>query len=94
MACTRQLRRTHVLAQLALPNRDQLSASTPAVRMPAECCRRRACGIQLLTLQDHAIASPTNFVDVRLFTAFDLPQLLPAQDVPLRSATAALKQAK
>lgn len=62
--------------------------------MPAECCRRRACGIQLLTLQDHAIASPTNFVDVRLFTAFDLPQVLRGQDVPLRSATAALKQAK
>ena len=67
-------------------------ASTPAARMPAECCRRRACGIQLLTLQDHAIASRTNFVDVRLFTAFDLPQVLPAQDVPLRSATAALSR--
>ena len=38
---------------------------------------------QLLMLQDDAIASLTNFVDTRLFNAFDLPPVLPAHDIPV-----------
>jgi RNA polymerase sigma-70 factor (ECF subfamily) len=37
----------------------------------------RAFAIQVLTLQDDAIASVTNFVDSRLFPAFGLPLILP-----------------
>jgi len=37
----------------------------------------RAFAIQVLALQDDAIASVTNFVDARLFAAFGLPPALP-----------------
>jgi RNA polymerase sigma-70 factor (ECF subfamily) len=40
----------------------------------------RAFAIQVLTLQDDAIVSVTNFVDSRLFAAFGLPLILPRTD--------------
>jgi RNA polymerase sigma-70 factor, ECF subfamily len=40
---------------------------------------RRAHGIELLTLQDDAVAALTVFRDPRLFAAFGLPPVLPTQ---------------
>ena len=79
-----------------------LVVPTAANRQPAfgryrserEGSQWRAFGIQLLLVQDRAIASLTNFVDTRLFTAFDLPPVLPAHDVALRSATETVWQAQ
>src|SRR5262249_35138914 len=79
-----------------------LLVPTAANRQPAfghyrserEGSQWRAFGIQLLLVQHRAIASLTNFVDPRLFTAFDLPPVLPALDVALRSATETVRQAQ
>ncbi len=68
--------------------RHHLLVPTAANRQPAfghyrsesEGSEWRAFGIQVLTLQDDAIASLTNFVDARLFAAFGLPSVLPAPD--------------
>ena len=83
---------TEFMAWVWRPDRRHyhLLVPTAANRQPAfghyrserEGSEWRAFGIQLLMLQDDAIASLTNFVDTRLFNAFDLPPVLPAHDVP------------